>query len=191
MALILTYRYWIIFPLAVIEGPILALLCGFLVRLGTFEIVPLFIIFYLADLIGDIVWYWVGRRWGHSFIQRFGRFVSITEDHVATVKKIFHRYHTPILLVSKVTMGLGFPGAVLFTAGLARIPFFYYLMLNAIGQIVWTALLLAIGYYLGNLYTSVNGVFGLVSSLALLVIAAAAIFGFARYVRSTITEKVQ
>lgn len=191
ITLLLTYRYWIVFPLAIIEGPILAMLCGFLVHLRLFDFWPLFAVFYAADLVGDIGWYWIGRRYGHGFIARYGRYISITEEHVATVTKVFHRYHNPILLVSKVTMGLGFPGAVLFTAGLSKIPFGRYMALNMIGQVVWTGFLMGIGYYLGHFYEQISGAIGLVSSLVIMAIILAALFGFARFVRAEITKKVQ
>jgi membrane protein DedA with SNARE-associated domain len=165
------------------------MLCGLLVHQGLLDVVPTFIVFYAADLVGDIGWYWIGRRWGHDFIARWGTYISITEAHVATVSKFFDRYHTPILLFSKVTMGLGFPGATLFTAGLTRISFGKYMALNALGQCIWTAVLLGIGYYLGNFYARVNGALGMLSTLALAAIILALLFGGARYVRNTLTEK--
>jgi len=187
--LILRYKYPILFPLAVVEGPVLAMICGFLAREGVLALVPSFLVFYSADLVGDIGWYWIGRRWGHRFIARFGRFISITEAHVAAVERIFARYHAPILLLSKVTMGLGFPGATLFTAGLSKIPFGRYLALNALGQIVWTALLLALGWYLGSFYERVSGALGIVSAFAIMLVIIALLFGFARFVRNELTER--
>ncbi len=189
-SLILQYKYLLLLPVAIIEGPILSMICGFFIRTGELALAPTFIALAVGDLLGDALWYWIGRHYGHSFIRRFGRFFSITEESVATVHRIFDTYHTGILLFSKVTMGLGFPGATLFTAGMTRVPFNKFMILNALGQIVWTAALLAIGYYLGNVYERFDNALGIVSTGAIIAIVMLLLFGFARFVRSQITQRV-
>jgi membrane protein DedA with SNARE-associated domain len=64
MAWILAYRYLVIIPGAIIEGPILSIICGLLIRLGVLGIVPTYLLLMLGDLIGDTLWYWGGHRWG-------------------------------------------------------------------------------------------------------------------------------
>ena len=59
--LLMTYRYLILFPLAAVEGPIVALLVGFLISLGYFQFFPAFGIMILGDLIPDSFYYYLGR----------------------------------------------------------------------------------------------------------------------------------
>ena len=40
-----------------------------------------------------------------------------------------------------------------------RVPFDEYLALNFVGQLVWTTVMLSVGYVFGNLYVVVNDVF--------------------------------
>lgn len=189
-ALLLQYKYIIIVPIAVIEGPILSMICGFFARTGELAILPSFVALAIGDLLGDALWYWLGRHYGHRFIRSFGHYVSITEEAVSTVHRIFDKYHTSILFFSKLTMGLGFPGATLFTAGMTRVPFRKFMLLNTLGQIIWTAGLMAIGYYLGNFYVQFNNTLGLVSTIAVIAIIMALLFGFARYMRKRFTKSV-
>lgn len=189
-ALLLQYKYALMVPLAVIEGPILSMVCGLFIKTGALVFLPTFAALAAGDLIGDALWYWVGRNYGHRFIARFGKYFTITEENVATVQRIFDKYHTSILLFSKLTMGLGFPGVTLFTAGMTRIRFWKFMALNSIGQIGWTGMLLAVGYYLGDIYLSFENVFGLISAGSLMALAFLALFGFGRYVRATITRNV-
>ncbi len=42
------------------------------------------------------------------------------------------------------------------TAGMVKAPFGEYFFLNFLGQFVWTALLVAIGYLFGHLYITIN-----------------------------------
>lgn len=188
-ALLLEYKYAIMLPVSIIEGPILSMVAGFFIHAGVLALIPSLLVLMLGDLIGDVLWYWLGRSYGHGFISRFGKYVSITEENISTVQRIFHRYHTPILLFSKLTMGLGFPGATLFTAGLAHVPFWRFMALNTVGQVVWTGLLIAIGYYLGQLYLQINGVLGVIATAAIIAIVFALLVGFGKYVRATLTKK--
>ena len=179
--LILQYKYLLMIPVAVIEGPVLSMICGVLVRLGQLNVVLTFLALATGDLIGDAMWYWLGRRYGYSFVSRFGKYFFVTVENIETVRKLFHVYHVRILLLSKVTMGIGFPAATLFTAGLSHIPFWKFMGLNALGQIVWTGLLLGIGFFLGNLYVNVNNIIGILSIAGMMGFILLALFGFGRY----------
>lgn len=185
-----TYRYVLIIPITIIEGPIVMVLCGFLLRFGTFDLIPLYGALTLADLIGDIVWYCVGRFWGIPFVKRFGKFFSITERTLERVSALFHKHHNKILFISKITMGFGFALVTLITAGLSKVPFKKYLLFNVSGQLVWTAILLGVGYSFGHIYTSIDKGFRDVAFVALIIIAIVAIYGFGKYISKRIGEKL-
>lgn len=175
--------YFIIVFLSFVEGPILSMVCGLLVRLGEFPFWPVYIALMIGDLIGDIFWYVIGYKFGHKFISRFGKYFSITEEGVESVKKIFHKYKNHILLISKLTMGLGFAIVTLVTAGMVKIPFKSYMAMNLFGQVFWTALLLAIGYFLGDIYVQVDNILGKISVLALFIMIFIAMVGYGKYLK--------
>lgn len=183
--------YALIAILSSTQGPILSVLSGILLKLGYLDFIPAYAALMLGDLLGDTFWYWMGRLFGHGFIHRFGKYVSLTEEGVESVQRIFHRYTNRILLVSKLTMGLGFALVTLFTAGLSRIPFKKYIALNAVGQFFWTAFLLAVGYLFGQVYESVNGILAKASLLMVFVLAFVAILGFGKYVRGRMASANQ
>ena len=181
--LVLQYRYFIIFPLVILEGPVVMMATGFLYGLGYFSFVPMFLILVFGDLCGDIIWYSVGYFGGMPFILRFGKYFSISEEGIARVKVIFQRHHSTILFISKITMGLGFALVTLVTAGLTRVPFGRYLIFNIVGGFIWTGFLLAVGYYLGALYLTIGRGFEIVTICALILIVLAGLYGFGNYVR--------
>ena len=86
--------YGIIIFVSFIEGPILALICGLLLRLNYVAFIPIYASLMIGDLFGDVFWYGVGYYAGHRFIKRFGRFFSITEDSVETVRVFFTNIKT-------------------------------------------------------------------------------------------------
>jgi membrane-associated protein len=175
--------YALIIILACAEGPILSMIFGVLIKLGFFSFLPIYVALMVGDLLGDVIWYYIGRRWGHRFVARFGKYFSVTEAGIARVTAIFHRYKHRILFLSKISNGLGFAIVTLITAGLSRIPFWKYLTTNLIGQFVWTGILLAIGYFFGNLYQQVDTWFGRASVAALFVVVFFAFMGYKKYLR--------
>jgi membrane-associated protein len=182
--------YALIVLISFVEGPILTILCGIIWSLGIVSFWPIYIALMVGDLIGDIVWYWIGRLFGHRFIGRFGKYFSIEEKEVTIVSKIFHKYKNSILLVSKITMGLGFALVTLITAGIVKIPFKRYLTVNTVGQVVWTAVLLIVGYLFGDLYAQFDNIFGKISLIGLIVLAALVLIGYGKYVRTRLSKAV-
>jgi len=187
---LVTYRYFLIVPITIVEGPIIMVLCGFLLRFGTFDLIPLYATLMVSDLIGDVIWYCIGRFWGLPFVKKFGKFFSITEKTLEKATALFHKHHNKILFISKITMGFGFALVTLVTAGIAKVPFKKYLAFNVAGQLIWTAALLGVGYFFGNIYTSINKGFRDIALVALAIIVIIAIYGFGKYISKRIGEKL-
>ncbi len=173
--------YAVLVVVSFIEGPILALVCGALIKAGVLPLLYPYLALMAGDLIGDVFWYSLGYYGGSRFVDRFGRYFSISRDQVNMIEDFFHRHTKKILIISKMTMGFGFALVTLFTAGLVRIPFKQYILLNAVGQFFWTAFLMSIGYVFGTLYLQVNGIIGKMSVVALFVLGLIAIFGIGKY----------
>ncbi len=173
--------YGITVLLACAEGPILSMIFGVLLKLGYFSFFPVYAALMIGDLIGDVVWYQIGYRYGHGFIRRFGKYFDISEESVLKVKHIFHRHKDSILFISKITNGFGFALVTLMTAGMVKIPFWRYLGINLVGQFVWTGILLGVGYFFGNLYQQVDTILGRLSVTALLVVVILAFFQYKKY----------
>ncbi|QQG37974.1 MAG: DedA family protein [Candidatus Kaiserbacteria bacterium] len=186
--LLIQYKYAIMAPASVVFGPTASLFAGVLVRLGVLELLPTALILAAGELVADIVWYWLGKRYGDSFVQRWGHFFGITPALIGRVKALFANYHDAIIFTSKITAGMGFSIAIFLTAGMVRVPFWRYMLVNVIGQFFWTAGLLSIGYFLGHVYLSLGSLFEKAALVAVLAIIVLAMFGFARYVRGQFTQ---
>src|SRR6185369_495483 len=176
--------YGVIVLVSSVEGPVMALLAGALLSLGYLHFIPIYFSLMTGDLIGDCWWYFVGHTYGHTFVQKFGKYFSVEEKNVAIVTKIFHKYKNSILLISKLTAGLGFAVATLITAGLVGIPFKRYITLNVLGQFFWTGLLLSLGYLFSHLYVTFDNVLSRMSLIAFVIIGIFAVYGFGKYIRA-------
>lgn len=175
------FKYPLLFIGTVIEGPILMLACGFLLRLGVFSPLPMFIALASGDIVADVGWYYVGQYFFEPFMRRYGHFLSVTPKIVEQAKKLFHQYHTRVLVISKLTMGFGMAVAVLMVAGASRIPFRRYLAINVLGEIVFVSIMLTLGYVFGSAYAVIAGGLRWLFVAGALVVGLAVTIGISRY----------
>src|SRR5271154_5557510 len=119
-------KYAIIFIGCIVEGPIVMMTSGFLWRFGQFDLVPMYLALMSGDFVADIGWYFVGRHGARGLIDRFGRYVGITDENIIRVEKLFQKYQNRILILSKLTAGFGFATVILMVAGMLRVPFKRY-----------------------------------------------------------------
>ena len=56
------YKYMILFPLAIVEGPILAVIAGFLCMRGILNIWLVLPVIVLADMVSDSACFFLGRK---------------------------------------------------------------------------------------------------------------------------------
>lgn len=182
-ALFETLKYGVFFFAAWFEGPIAMTASGFLLRLGHVELWPVYTALLLGDLAGDTMWYFLGKKYAHTLIKKYGKYIGIEENIVTTIEKAFERHHHKILLFSKMTMGLGFALPVIIAAGAARVPFKKFMLSNAAGQVIWTGILLAIGYFFGDFYLTLNHGFKRLSLISGVIILLLALHGFGKYIK--------
>ncbi len=181
--LLLTWKYWVLAPANFVLGPIVGLMAGVLIRADILEFIPTLTILVVGAILGDILWYWIGYHWGERFATRFGKYVGVTESHIFIAKNLFNKYHMRILFISKVTSGLGLAVAVLFTAGLSRVPFKRFLLINIIGELVWSTLLLTTGFFISNLVVKVNNALEWASAVGIILLIFGILFGAGHYAR--------
>jgi membrane protein DedA with SNARE-associated domain len=142
------YKYQAIFPIAVLEGPIITIISGFLISRNILAFVPAFIIVFLGDAISDSFFYFLGRG-GRSFLYTLPSFMRISDERLNRMERQYERSPWKTMIIAKVSYGLGM---VFMTAsGIAKMSykrFFYFMaILNALRSLV----LLGIGYYFGRL----------------------------------------
>jgi membrane protein DedA with SNARE-associated domain len=188
LASLYIYRYLGIFLGTIIEGPVIMTAVGFLVKLGHFNFWLAYILMVLGDLVGDIGWYYAGYFGAKNFIEKFGRFFGINKESMEKVKTLFYKHHSKILLLSKITMGFGLSAPILVTAGISKVPIKKFIILNLIGGFIWTAFLMTLGYFFGNIYLLISE--GLrVGFIALVIILVSALlFGFSKFLRSRVLK---
>jgi len=151
IALLIRYKYLILFPGIVLEGPILTMLGGFLASPPGGKVMNIFSVFVvavLADLTGDVFYYSVGK-WSHSkFLSKYRHFVGLTPARLEKLKNYFNTHGPKTIVLGKITHSLGWPAMV--AAGTAKMPFGKFMFFNTIVSIIKTLILVGLGYYYGK-----------------------------------------
>lgn len=150
-------KYVLLFLSMLVEGPVVMVTSGFLYSLGVFSFFPMYLVLVFGDFVADIVWYAFGRFGTQKVILKYGHYIGITQSRLEKVENYFVKYHQKILIISKLTMGLGFAIVVLIVAGMSKVPFKKYVTIVLIGGFIWTAMLIGVGYFLGNIFTLISG----------------------------------
>jgi membrane protein DedA with SNARE-associated domain len=157
IALLATYKYLVLVPLSIAEGPITTVIAGFLVTLGLLDIGLVFLIIILGDIIGDTIAYSFGRFGGRALLNRYGYRIGITAPRVEQAKKYFDTNHKKALVMSKLIHGIGTAG--LFAAGSLKIPYGRFIGTCFLISLVQSVILLVLGIFFGHAYEQIGQYF--------------------------------
>lgn len=147
--LLLTYKYWIVIPLSIIEGPILSVICGFLVTMGIFNFFLIYVIMAIGDIIGDAFIYWLGYA-GKKYLKYF----KVSDEKLEQAKLYFKDNHRKALITSKLVHGIGLAGIV--AAGALQIPYKKFFKTCAIISFLQSFVLVLIGVFFGHAYVAIE-----------------------------------
>ena len=178
--LILQYRYWILIPLSLIEGPVVAFGAGTLASLGYFNLYFLAALFFIRDVGLDGVYYAVGYFGGRTaFAKRMLVKIGITDDHLEKVRVLWERRPGWTMFIGKVSYGIA--SAFIVVAGVVKMPLTVFFTYGSIVAVLQYGTLLFLGYFLG---VSFGGNIAQIINNVQYVIAFAAIAISAYYILS-------
>ncbi len=140
------YKYQAIFPIAVVEGPIITIISGFLVSLGQLSLLPALLVVFLGDVISDCVFYCIGRG-GRRALQ-YVKFLHISESRLEKIENRYRLHPWKTMLIAKVSYGLG--NMFMIASGASRMKWQDFIKYIASLDIVRSSILLSFGYYFGK-----------------------------------------
>ncbi len=154
--LIIQYKYLILFPFLVIEGPVVTIIAAFLASPAhkILNLPILFIEVVVADLTGDIFYYCVGRFGGLKVVSRWGSKFGLTKERFVKIEDHFKDHGGKTVAAGKIGHGFGWPTMIV--AGATCMNFFKFLMVCLGVSIVKSVFLMFLGYYYGKSYNELS-----------------------------------
>jgi membrane protein DedA with SNARE-associated domain len=163
-----------LFPVSIIEGPIVTVIAGFLVSLHQINLGIAYVVLVMGDVVGDSALYFFGFYGGHRFIKRWGHLIRVTDEDVDKLGDHFGSHSGKTLIIGKLTHSLG--SVVLFSAGMAKMPFWKFIWYNLVSTLPKTLVLLIVGYYFGEAYPQIKTYFDYITLAGLLIVVLAVVF---------------
>jgi membrane protein DedA with SNARE-associated domain len=128
----------------------------------------------LGATVGALVAYAIGAWGGRPLIQRWGRYLGITDADLDRAEAFFARYGEAASFFGRMVPVIR--SLVSFAAGVARMPLGRFIVFTFLGSLPFTALLVFAGVQLGANWESIGGVikrfeYVVVAVLAIVVVA--------------------
>lgn len=127
-----------------------ALIVGSVIAGRTHElnIVAVIIVAAVASVVGRIVGYAIGARFGYWLLLRYGPYVWITESRVKLGQYLFLKHGGIIIVVAQFVPFLRAIAGIL--AGANRMPRRTFLLASAVGATIWSLFFGFAAYYFGR-----------------------------------------
>ena len=144
------YGYWLIFGMALAENlgvPLpsypLLLMAATMITSTHFSLAGLLLVSSLGALIGDAVWFVLGRVRGRPILRVLCALTLNPDSCVSRTENIFVRHGLKALLVAKFVPGLNTVGPPL--AGMLKISPLRFILFDLGGIVIWAGSALALG----------------------------------------------
>jgi membrane protein DedA with SNARE-associated domain len=172
--LLAQYKYLILLPMAIVEGPILAIIAGLLCSQGLLNAGYAYVIIVLGDIAGDTIVYLLGR-WGESpVLRKLSRFLGFSEIKMAKARIFFENNPNKTISLSKLILGVGVAG--IFMAGHAKIPYKKFMGICFTTSALQYIVYLSIGFLFGEAYKQINNYLNYFATLSILAALATGLF---------------
>lgn len=123
----------------------------------------------IGVVVGGCGGYWIGRTGGHAFVVRFGKWFGIKERELDIARSFFDRHG-----VIAVAVGRFLPVIRILTglvAGITQMPFWRFMVVNAIAGAAWATLFGVLGYTFSHDMVRLQQRYGPVVGIVLLCLA--------------------
>src|SRR4051812_25995630 len=132
--------YLLLFVTLLLGGETVLVPALYLALIGKLQIAPVIAVASLATILSDCAWFFVGRLLPAERLSRIRWLGKKWPQVLAKSSGLFHRHGLKLVFISKFLYGTRIASQML--AGVARLPFVRYLMVNAGSVFVWLTLIL-------------------------------------------------
>jgi membrane protein DedA with SNARE-associated domain len=153
---------------------------GFSAEQGRFSLAGAIIAATIGSVVGALILYVLGARLGEtrvrSFVGRYGRYVGSNVRDLERAEVWFDHHGAATILFGRLVPVIR--SFVSVPAGLRRMPVLRFTLYTAVGSAIWNALLIVLGWVLGNQWHQV----GQYSSYVEYAVIAALVIGLAYFI---------
>ena len=147
--LIEQYGYLAVFIGTLLVGETGLMMAGYAAHRGYMDLGLVVVVGTFGGFVGDQLFFMLGRARGRQILARF----PAVQAQSARVQRLVDRYHTWLIVGVRFMYGLRVAGPVLL--GMSELSHVRFAGFNALGALIWAALIGAAGYAFGEAFQMV------------------------------------
>jgi membrane protein DedA with SNARE-associated domain len=136
--------YTLMFAYATSHSLLLAMFAGYVAHSGALHVGTLVVVCWMGSFVGDVVRFWVGRRFGTRWLGSFPRL----ERAVQTAALLAAKHHIWMILFHRYPHGIR--GVAGFAYGVSSLSWSSFLVMNFIAAGIWSVAVVSAGYAFGQ-----------------------------------------
>jgi membrane protein DedA with SNARE-associated domain len=136
--------YSFIFAYATSHSLLLALFAGYASHSGALNFGALIAVCWVGSFTGDAVRFWIGRRFGTRWLDRFPRL----KRAIMTAAQLAKRHYVWMILFHRYPHGIR--GVAGFAYGISGLPWSTFLLFNFLAAGLWSCTIVSAGYAFGE-----------------------------------------
>ncbi|MBS3091560.1 VTT domain-containing protein [Candidatus Pacearchaeota archaeon] len=167
--LLVQYSYWIVSLAALLGGEELLIFFSILSGHGLLSIWAVAVIGFLGILISDIFWFFIARTKTFERLKNKSKRYALYKHATNIIKKFSHENDFLYLLFTKFLYGLRIISVL--RVSRRKKSFWMFLLLDALAILIWSAIMLSLGWFIGNTFFTAINIFEDLHKIALLAIS--------------------
>jgi len=151
-----------------IPGHTIIILGGFLAKLGVFKLEAVMFAAAFGVVIGDLLAYYIGRKFGYDFVIRYGKHFFLNEEKYQKTKNLVTENAGKALIIGRFNPFTRALSA--FLAGIYKIKFPKFIFYSIVGGVSWSTISVFLGYVMGQGFEGAAKYFGRIVLAAMILI---------------------
>ena len=121
---------------------------GYLVQQGHMNFWWVFLSSVSGTVIGAYINYWIAKHYGRKLFTKYGKYFMMTPQKLKKLEKFYSQHGSLSTFIGRLLPGIRH--YISFPAGLAKMNVAKFFIYTTLGGAIWMAILLVIGYKIGD-----------------------------------------
>lgn len=150
-----------------IPGHSIVIISGLLAKIEVLNIYKVFLVVIFGAVIGDIIGFYLGKKYGISLLTKFGQYLFLKKEYIDKALMLVKENTIKTIILgrfSPITRTLS-P----FLVGASGIHTKKFWLFDSIGVIIWATISIMVGYIFGASYNTVSALLGKYILIAILL----------------------
>ncbi len=119
---------------------------GFLIVEKSFTFLGVIFFSTLGSIVGSLISYYIGRYGGKPFVNRYGKYLLLSQKDLNTTENFFNKHGEITILISRFIPVIRH--LISIPAGVGRMRIFKFALYTIVGAGLWNSFLAIVGFYL-------------------------------------------